>query len=196
MPHDEQPPDPKPRASAEPARPFDLNALSDTLYEQLRLQGAGIMKHERADHTLTPTALVHEAVVRLMQSDQRTFVNRAHLLGAASIAMRRVVIDHARARARGIRGGDRARVSWENVLQNISTQEDAGLLLDLEDALNTIAAEPIDTAERNARLASFKLFGAMTNDEIAAVLDVSLSTVEKDWKYVKARLQILLHQGR
>lgn len=178
--------------SSEPKR-VKLEALSTTLYEHMKAKGAALMQGERAGHTLTPTALVHEAFARLADSDQRQFNDRAHLLAAAALAMRRILIEHARARGRQKRQGERKRVDWDAVAHAVSERSDPDTLIDLDDALHRMGAEEGELGKRYVRMIELRLFGAMTNQEIASVLDVSLATVEKDMRYVKAKLQALLN---
>ena len=165
-----------------------IENLSTTIYSELRARGAGMMRDERTGHTLSPTALVNEAVARLIGTEQRVFNDRAHLLAAAALAMRRVLVEHARARGRVKRGGRRGRVEWDRVAEAVASQSDPDLLLDLDAGVEALGAEH----ERYGRLVVLRLFGAMTNEEIAGVLGVSLGTVEKDWRYAKARLRSVL----
>lgn len=172
--------------------PISLESLGQTLYEEMKKRGVGMMKDERREHTLSPTALVHEAVERLLDSDQRLFNNRSHMLAAAALAMRRILVEHARARGRLKRGGGLGRSDWDVVVQSIGDQSDPDALLDLDDAIEHLRKESTNDAERVARLAELRLFGSMRADEIAHVLGVSVSTVEKDWRYAKAQLRAFL----
>lgn len=176
--------DPKP----EPGRPVDLQSISDSLYRNMLAIGGNLMKGERVSHTLTPTALVGAAVERLLEHEQRAFVNRYHLLAVAATTMRRVLVDHARSRARMKRGGDRRAVSWQDVMNAVSTSEDPALVVMVDDAVETLRAED----DRYARILEMRVFGGMTAPEIAQALGVSLSTVEKDWRYVKCRALAIL----
>ncbi len=168
--------------------PVDLRQLSQTMYDHMRAVGGGLMRKERSDHSLSPTALVGAAVERLLVSDQVRFNDRAHLLAAAAIAMRRVLVEHARARHSTKRGGGRGKVSWDEVVNAVATHEDPSLLLSLDEGIEAVGREE----ERYGRIVEMKLFGALTNAEIARVLNVSPSTVEKDWKYIKPKLLTIL----
>lgn len=171
---------------------MSLDQLSTTLYEHLKVRGVGMMKSERSGHTLTPTALVHEAFARLAVTGQGQFNDRAHLLAAAALAMRRILVEHARARGRIRRGGGRGRVEWDAVVASVAEQNDPDLMLSLDEALEKIRTGEGELGPRYARMVELRLFGAMTNEEIAAVLGVSLGTVEKDWKFVRAKVQGML----
>lgn len=168
--------------------PIDLRRLSETMYHNMRDIGGGLMKGERAGHSLSPTALVGAAVERLLATDQTRFNDRAHLLAAAAIAMRRILVEHARGRNRTKRGGGRSRVAWDDVMHAVSKQEDPSLVLALDEAIEMVAKED----DRYGRIAELRIFGALTNPEIAQVLGVSVSTIEKDWKYVKPKLLHLI----
>lgn len=174
-----------------PHQPVSLEELTTTMYRDLKARSIGLMHQERGGHTLTPTALLSECVARLLEHDQRIFNNRAHLLAAGALAMRRILVEHARAKGRQRRGGGRDRLNWEAVTVAILDQSDPDAILDLDDALERLRSEPGEHSARYARIAELRLFG-MTAEEIAAALDVSLSTVEKDWKFVKAKLKFLL----
>jgi RNA polymerase sigma factor (TIGR02999 family) len=166
--------------------------MSDTLYQQLRRVSGGMMRDERGSHTLSPTALVGAAVERLLETNQTQFNDRAHLLASAALAMRRVLVEHARARNRLKRGGGRGRVSWDDVIHAVATRERPELLLEIDDAISALAKQDA----RGARLVEMKLFGAMENAEIAAVLGVSVSTVEKDWRFYKPKMLTLMGGGQ
>lgn len=169
-------------------KPVDLSDLSATMYRDLRRIGGGMMKDERVGHTLTPTALVNEAIGDMLQHGQRTFNDRAHLLATAALNMRRRLVDHARARGRTKRGGDRGKVTWDDVSVSIATTNDPDILLSLDEAIERISRED----PRHGKLLQLRLFSEMTQEEIAHVLGVSLSSVEKDWRYVRRRVGELL----
>ena len=158
--------------------PLSLDQLSTTIYQHIKAQGAVLMKHERRGHSLTPTALVNEAYKRLAESKQSQFNNRTHLLAAAALAMKRILIEHARARGRQKRGGAggnaRRPADWDALVNAVAKGSDHEALLDLEEALDVLAAEDADRGPRYARIVELRLFGAMNNPEIAEVLGVSL----------------------
>ena len=141
------------------------------------------MRRERTDHTLSPTGVVHEAVIRLL--DGAVFDNapdRSYLFGAAARAMREVLIDHARQRAAGRRGGGRRRVSLDAALNYFDEQ---GLdIVAVHEALDPLA----ERNERQAQVMTLRYFGGMTVHEVDAALGVSVVTVERDWRLARAWL--------
>jgi RNA polymerase sigma-70 factor, ECF subfamily len=164
------------------------NRLAEALYPELRRLAASLMRHERASHTLQPTALVGEAFVRLVDQTRIEWKDRAHFLGVASRVMRQVLIDHARRHAAAKRGAGIQRVTL-----NEDVGADAGELIDvlmLEDALERLAA--LDA--RGARVVEMRVFGGSTREEIAEVLDVSTRTVDNDW--AMARMWLAREFGR
>ena len=166
------------------------DALLPLVYTQLHNLAAGYMERERADHVLQPTALVHEAYMRLVDQTQVDWNGRTHFLAVAARAMQRVLIDHARSRDRQKRGGK----NWRRVALNDAfslSGQHAVDFLDLEDALARM--HKID--ERQARVAALRIFGEMSDDQIAVLLDVSERTVERVWKMAKAWLRRELSTG-
>lgn len=158
-----------------------LDRLVPLVYDELRSLAARRLRDERAGHTLQPTALVHEAYARLVDGDVR-FEGRAHFFALAARTMRRVLIDHARARKSGKRGGDRARVT----LGEGSAAVDAPAfdLLALNEALDRLGA--LDG--RKARIVELHFFGGMTYAETSAALGISEATVDRDLRLGKAWL--------
>jgi len=152
------------------------------VYDELRKLAAVQMRSERAGHTLQPTALVHEAFMRLVKDDQARWSNRAHFFGAAAEAMRRILVDHARARLAVRRGGDRRKVSLEDTPD--LALDCAGEVLGVDEALTRLAT--IDA--RKARLVELRFFGGLDVEETAAVLGISTRSVKRDWSYAKAWL--------
>lgn len=150
------------------------DSLFARLYEELRRLAGSMLRGERAGHTLQPTALVHEAYAKLVDQDRVDWKCRAHFMGVAGQAMRRVLVDHARKRAAEKRGGDRERVT----LAAVSGVGDRDLeLIELDQLLTCLA----DESDRAARVAELKLFAGLTSEEIALVLGVSRRTVTGDW---------------
>lgn len=145
------------------------------VYDELHRTARAIMGRERVDHTLQPTALVHEAYIRLVDAGGSGATDRAHFLGIAARCMRQILVDHARAHRAEKRGGERQRVT---LVEELVTDEGRELeLLLLDDALEKFAA--LD--ERAARVAEMRVFGGMTVEEIASALDVSKRTIDGDW---------------
>ncbi len=156
---------------------FDL--LMPLIYDELRAVAERQLRRERPDHTLHPTALVHEAYLKLADDRHGELQGRSHFLAIAARAMRQILIDHARARAAAKRGGDRKRTSLTH--QNLAAPERGDELLALVEALDRL--DRID--ERQRKVVEYRYFGGMTEDEIAEVLGMSARSVRRDW--VKAR---------
>ena len=152
------------------------------IYKDLHARAQLYMRRERADHTLQPTALVNEAYLRLMR-DGGSYDSRAHFLAAASIAMRRILVDHARERATAKRAGNRRRVELNDVLAAENPNLDQMLLLD--EALTRLAAWDA----RQARIVELLYFGGLTEEEAATVLGISSRTVKRDYRSARAWLQ-------
>jgi RNA polymerase sigma factor (TIGR02999 family) len=163
--------------------------LLPVVYEELRGLAAAYLKRERRDHTLQPTALVHEAYLRLAGENQPNWTGRAHFLAVAARAMRRALVNHALARKAEKRGGGRAVVGIDPALA--TAPGSAVDTLDLSDAIDRLAA--LD--ERKARLLEMRFFAGMTMEEAAGVLGVSLSTAESDWRFARAWLAHELAAG-
>lgn len=164
----------------------DLKArgvLADELYAQLRALARRKMASERAGHTLSATALVHEAFMTLIDQDRAAITDRAHFLAIASLAMRRVLISHARKKGSAKRGaGERAITLDDNASQR-------GLPIDDIVALDTALDKLASLSERQALVVGYRAFGAMTDKEIAQVLEVSVPTVRRDYRMGAAWLQ-------
>jgi RNA polymerase sigma factor (TIGR02999 family) len=153
--------------------------LLPLVYDELRKIAVVRMSAEAPDHTLNATALVHEAYLRLTGS--QSFESRSHFLRVAAEAMRRILVDHARSRAAGKRGGRWKRVSLDEAANWADSPEH---LLDLDDALARFAAEE----PRKAELVVLRFFGGMTTCEAAAALGVSVSTAERWWAFARTWL--------
>jgi RNA polymerase sigma factor (TIGR02999 family) len=169
----------------------DAGASEDLLplvYEELRKLASARMSHERGDHTLQPTALVHEAYARLAGSDL-TLQDRKHFFAVASRAMRRILVDHARSRGSLKRGARASHVPLDEAMAAPETSPEE--VLELNDALERLAA--ID--ERKARVVELHYFGGLSYDEIAEVEEVSAATVDRDLRFAKAWLQAALGDG-
>jgi RNA polymerase sigma factor (TIGR02999 family) len=152
------------------------------LYGDLRLRARRQLRRERRDHTLQPTALVHEAYLRLVRQDGVTWQNRAQFLGLAAVMMRRVLVDHARGREAGKRGGSWVRVPLEaEVGSSPAPEAEFG---DLDRALQELALQD----ERQARLVELRVFGGLTYDDAAEVLSVSAATARREWTIARAWL--------
>jgi RNA polymerase sigma factor (TIGR02999 family) len=178
------------RRGDEPA----LNALVTLLYAELHRIATRHLSHERAGHTLQATALIHEAYLKLVGDAKRSFNSRAHFLAVASRAMRRVLVDYARAKASKKRAGD------EGVLlqtiepvnkRDVETQYKKQVeILDMDRALVALAAED----ESLARLVEMRYFGGMTAEETADVLGESVNVVRHDLRLSQAWLRTKLKE--
>jgi len=169
-------------ADLQDGRPDAAPHLIPLVYDELRHLARRQMRHERPDHTLEATALVHEAFLRLVNESQRTWQNRAHFIAVAAQVMRRILVDHARARRASKRGSAPQRVALEESLLFIEEQSDDLVLLD--EALERLGQ--LDA--RQSRVVDLRFFGGLTLDETAAVLGVSSKTVERDWTVARAWL--------
>jgi RNA polymerase sigma factor (TIGR02999 family) len=152
------------------------------VYAELRTLAAAQVARERPGHTLDPTALVHEAFLRLAVGEGHTFANRRHFFGAAATAMRRILVEAARARGREKRGGDRRR-EHADLDALVAGGSDADLLA-LHDALDRFAA--VDP--ERAKLVELRFFAGLTMPQAAECLGVSPSTADRGWRYARAWL--------
>ncbi|HZH91056.1 MAG TPA: sigma-70 family RNA polymerase sigma factor [Pyrinomonadaceae bacterium] len=161
------------------------NVLDDLLplvYGELRSLAANYLRRERSAHTLQPTALVHEAYLRLVDQNQVKWQNRAHFFGVAAQMMRRILVDHARGHNAGKRGGEVHKLSLDENMD--VTDERATDLIALDDALTALAA--LD--EQKGRIVELRFFGGLSVEETAEVLGVSAPTVKRQWRMAKAWL--------
>ncbi len=162
--------------------PGAAQRLLPLVYDELRTLAAAYLRRERAGHTLQPTALVHEAYVRLIAGAQPDWAGRAHFLAVAARAMRNTLVNHALARNAEKRGGGRAMVAVDPESAPAPGHEFDALAV--SEALERLAAMD----ERKARVVEMRFFGGMTVEESARVLGVSVSTVESDWRFARAWL--------
>jgi RNA polymerase sigma factor (TIGR02999 family) len=158
-----------------------LNQLMPLVYDELRRLAGSYMRHESGGHTLQPTALVHDAYVRLVNVDI-AWQDRAHFYSVAARTMRRILVDHARGRERMKRGGG-LRVTLTESL-NVASQP-ALDILDLEDALQRL----LKTDERKGQILELHFFGGLSYDETADALGISAATVDRELRFAKAWLQ-------
>jgi len=163
--------------------------LLPIVYERLRAMAGALFRGQSPSHTLQPTALVHEAYLKLVDGpggEKAAWESRAHFMAVASLAMRQILADHARARRARKRGGDLHRVTLDEPSAQGRTSEVD--LLDLDDAL----AELARLNERHARIVEWRFFGGLTTQEIANLLGVSRTTVDNDWRVARAWLSARL----
>ena len=177
-------------------RSGDVSALDDLLprvYDELRSLADAYMRRERAGHTLQPTALVHEAFLRLLRLPPGSVQNRMHFFALAAQAMRRILADHARRHRAAKRGGGAVRVPLE-LVEGGAPAAPAG---------DDVAADDLDAAlddlakldERQARVVELRFFGGLSIEETAEVLSVSSATVKRDWLVARAWLHRELRGG-
>lgn len=152
------------------------------VYAELRRLAASYLRRERPGHTLQPTALVHEAYVRLIDQRQIDWSNRAQFMGLAAVMMRRILVNHARDRVADKRGAGAEHVPITLAGEGIGAPEVD--LLDLHDALNDLS----ESDPRKGQIVELKFFGGLTTEEIAETLGISTATVERDWKFARAWL--------
>ena len=159
-----------------------LSQLLPLVYAELRRVAARQLRNERADHTLQPTALVHEAYIRLVGQRQGDWQNRAHFFGVAAQVMRRILVDHARSHG-AIKRGDGVRCVSIDEAKEVAASN-AIPVLALGQALNRL--EKVDS--ELATIVELRAFGGLTVEEAAQVLSVSPSTAKRDWRTAKAWL--------
>ena len=165
------------------------NSWDQSIYDQLYGLAERALRRESAGHSLQPTLLVNDAYLKLQEQQNLDPADRSLMLAAGATIIRRLLVDYARQRKRLKRGGNDGR----GIPLHISVADDANQLdiLELNDALETLASE----LPRAARIVELKFFGGLTGEEIAEQLDVSLRTVNNDWKYAKAWLYRELGPG-
>ena len=163
----------------------DAAALDDVIravYQELRRMADRYLRLEHPGHTLQPTALVHEAYLRLIDQTQVTWQNRAHFFGVAAQMMRRILVDHARTKQRDKRGGPARKLSLDEVM-DVSKGRAADLVA-LDEALESLT----EIDPRKSRVVELRFFGGLSVEETSEVLEVSPQTVIRDWKLAKAWL--------
>jgi RNA polymerase sigma factor (TIGR02999 family) len=156
--------------------------LLPLVYDEFRALARHYLAQERMNHTLQPTALVHEAYLKLVDQTRVDWQGRSHFFAVAAQAMRRILVDHARSRQREKRGGGRPRVTLDEAVA-LSPQKDEDVLA-LDEALEKLAA--LDA--RQAKVVELRFFGGMSVEEVAEALGVSKRTVEGDWTFARAWL--------
>lgn len=163
--------------------------LLPAIYDELKRRAAALMRREREDHTLQPTALVHDAFLQLIEVQSVDWKSRAHFFAVASQLMRRILVDHARARMADKRGGGRTLVPIDEE-PGLSVTRDTDVLA-IDEALRKLAA----LNPRHAEIVSMRFFGGLSVQEVAAVLDTPKRTLEAEWTLIKAWLRRALTEG-
>jgi RNA polymerase sigma factor (TIGR02999 family) len=163
-----------------------LDDLMPIVYEELRNIARRKLRSERPDHTLTTTALVHEAYLKLVRLDRIQWQSRAHFLAISAQAMRNILVNYALRRKRLKRGGDAQRVPFDAAELDVAELPvaEADRILALDAALEQLSTED----PRHARIVEYRFFGGMTIEETATALDISPATVKRDWALLRAWL--------
>lgn len=159
-----------------------LESLTTLIYDELRRLARHYMRRQRPGHTLQATALVGEVYIKLINTKNVNWKNRAHFFAVAAQAMRQILIDHARSHKYAKRGGGAFKVELEDVA--VMAREQASDLVALDDALKSLAA--IDP--RKSQIVELRFFGGLTIEETAEVMKISAPTVQREWKVAKAWL--------
>jgi RNA polymerase sigma factor (TIGR02999 family) len=163
--------------------------LIPMVYQELRRLARQYLGRERADHTLQPTALVHEAYLRLAEQKRARWENRAQFFAVAGQLMRRILVDHARAHAAAKRGAQAEHIQLEDAL--IPVKERSAELLALDDALTQLSA--LDN--RKSRVVELRFFAGLTTDETAEAMGLTSATVRRDWTFAKAWLHKTINRS-
>jgi RNA polymerase sigma factor (TIGR02999 family) len=160
--------------------------LMALVYDDLRRIAAWQLQTERSEHTLQPTALVHEAYLKLAVQNPVDWQNKAHFFALAAQVMRHILVDHARGKQRVKRGGGQVSVSMDEALELSHPSEPE--LVELDEALNTLARQD----ERKSRVVELRYFGGLSIEETADALGISPATVRREWTLAKAWLRLEL----
>jgi RNA polymerase sigma-70 factor, ECF subfamily len=171
------------------AKTWSPDELRQTMYGELRRVARRYLGRERKNHTLQPTALVHEAYLRLVDQDKAGWPHRRQFFAIAAMMMRRILIDRARARKMAKRSGNWTRVSLSDDVAHAQPRDVD--VLDLDKALSELATFD----ERKSRVAELRYFTGLSLEEIGAVLDLSVATVEREWQAGRAWLHARLTGG-
>ena len=166
-----------------------MEQLLPIVYDELRGVAAKFLRRERSNHTLQPTALVHEAYIRLVNWETVSWQNRAHFFSVAAQVMRNILVDSARRKKAEIRGGNFEQITLDEKI-GFSQMSEVDLL-DLDDALKELA----NLNERQSRIVELRFFGGLTIEETAEILQISDMTVKRDWNFSKAWLFEKLNNG-
>jgi len=167
--------------AARNGEPGSEEQLFEVLYEELKRMAGGLFGQERADHTLQPTALVHEAWLRLIDVREAGVDSRGRFLGLAARAMRRILVEHARARNRLKRGGEWRRVDLAPEVVDVGAEHE---ILAIDGELEVLAG----LSERQARIVEMRYFTGLSLEEVAEALGLSTRSVEREWRFARAWL--------
>lgn len=156
--------------------PAVATALMDAIYEELRKRARFILRRERPEHTLQATALVHEVYLRLLRQSRTQWQNRNHFFGIATQMMRRIMLDYARRNLADKRGGQELRITFHEVLRIPGTEDLS--IFDVDELLTRL--EALDS--RQAQIVEMRVFGGLTVEEIAETMEISIATVNREWR--------------
>lgn len=165
--------------------------LFEVLYADLKRMAAAQLRGERADHTLQPTALVHEAWLKLIDPKSEAVESKRHFMLLASQAMRRLLVDHARSRKRDKRGGGRRRVELSEQISPADDNDDPFGIEEVHRALEHLE----ERSERYARIVELRFFCGLSREEAAAALGISRATITREWRIAKALLMNALQEA-
>ncbi len=167
--------------------------LFPVVYDQLRRLAHGYMRRETPDHTLQPTALVHEAYLKLADQTRADWKGKTHFFAVGAGVMRRLLVDHARGRGAMKRGAGWRGVTLSGALDSLGVGAlDPEQLLDLSSALEQLA----EIDEREAKVVTLRFFGGLTVPQLAETLGVSRRTIDNDWRHARAWLRLRLSEAR
>jgi RNA polymerase sigma-70 factor (ECF subfamily) len=161
-----------------------LDELMPFVYQELRQLASGYLKKEKPEHTLQPTALIHEAYLRLVDQNTPQLESRAHFFGVAARLMRQILVDHARTRVASKRGGGQQKISLDDA-PGLPVRDESAELLALDEALKKLAAFD----ERKCRVIEMRSFGGMSVEETARALGVSEPTVKRETRLAQSWLR-------
>jgi RNA polymerase sigma factor (TIGR02999 family) len=165
------------------------DALLPLVYEDLRQIASSYLRRERPGHTLQPTALVHEAYLRLIDQRRVDWRNRAQFVALAAVMMRRILVNHARDRSAAKRGGQAERVPLTDAADALAVpQVDVIAIHEALDRLHALDA-------RKSRIVELKFFGGLTTGEISEVMEISPATIEREWSFARAWLYDVISAG-
>ena len=159
-----------------------LEKLMPLVYDELRRMARGYMRRQPQGHTFQTTELIHETYLKLAGNNEKAWANRAHFFAVAAKAMRHILVDHARSKHAGKRGGWREQISLNDNLAEVGAQSVQVLALD--EALNSLSS--LD--RRKGDVVELKYFGGLTNEETAEALRISVETVKRDWRFARTWL--------
>lgn len=160
----------------------EIDRLMPAVYEELRRLAERHLRNERRNHTLQPTALANEAYLKLVRQESVHWRDRMHFFGAAGQAIRRILVDHARGRNRQKRAGQRVSLALDHLA--IQPNRENWDFVALDEALSRLAVD----APRKARVVELRFLSGLTAENTAAILGVTVRTVERDWRYARAWL--------